>query len=36
MEIKFLKTLLFKMTKLSLKHFMKNYNLKNNTMDESD
>ena len=33
---KLLKLLLFKLTILSSKDFMKNYNLKNDTMDESE
>ena len=35
MEIKLLKLKLFKMTQLSLKGFMKNYNLKDDTMNEN-
>ena len=36
MEIKLLKLMLSKMAILTLKDFMKKYNLKNDTMNESD
>ena len=36
MEIKLLKLQLFQVTKLNLKNFIKNYNLKDDTMSESD